>query len=223
VDEPLTLSLLSVNLGTIEVIGGDDIDAEIRSGIRKHPVSGTVVVTALGIEGDEQADTRKLHGVQVHGGPEKAVYAYASEHFPWWAEELGQEIGPGAFGENLTIAGVAEDTAAIGDVWRWGSALLQITEPRGPCYKLGIHRGTTRVIEAMNETNRTGWYLRVLKPGEATASGAIDVVERHPAGVTVAHARAVWQRRDTDELRELLELEPLGADMKQQLRNALAR
>ena len=151
-DQPLTLALLSVNVGTIEVIGGDDIDAEIRSAIRKRPVAGPVAVTALGIVGDEQADTRKLHGVQVHGGPEKAVYAYSSEHFRWWEEELGQEIGPGAFGENLTIAGAAEDTVAIGDVWRWGGAVLQVTEPRRPVLQArhpprddARHRGDERV------------------------------------------------------------------------------
>jgi MOSC domain-containing protein YiiM len=224
VDQPLQLEIVAVNVGRVEVIGGDELDPEIRSGIRKRPVgTPSVSVGALGIVGDEQADTRRLHGVQIHGGPEKTIYAYPSEHFPWWSRELEHEIAPGAFGENLTLRGAVESETRIGDVWRWGAALLQVTEPRGPCYKLGIHRGTTRVIELMNESGRTGWYMRVLVPGEAPADGGLALVERHSAGVTVAQASAAWLRRDAGELRVLQALEPLGADMRQSIRNALRR
>ncbi len=155
----------------------------IESGIRKQPVSGeTVAVTLTNIEGDGQGDLR------VHGGPEKAVYGYPSEHWAPWTEELQPEqpYGPGSFGENLSLAGILEDGACIGDIWRWGAVRLQICQPRFPCYKLGEVLHDRSVIKAMVENGRTGWYFRVLTPGSAPVSGSIEIESRDPAGVSVA-------------------------------------
>ena len=217
------IELVSVNIGAREVI---DVWPEkvIESGIRKRPIAGaTIDVGVLGLAGDQQADTRRIRGAQVHGGRGKAIYAYPSEHFDAWRTALGQEFVPGAFGENLTIAGRAEEAACIGDVWRWGEARLQITEPRGPCYKLDIHRGDARTGKIMNETGHTGWYLRVLGAGPAPTDGPIEVEVHHPARVSVLDVHRTLRAGDAAALQELLHLEPLGTDLKTMIRNRLGR
>lgn len=159
----------------------------VESGIRKRPVTaGRVTVTETNIDGDGQGDLR------VHGGPEKAVYGYPSEHWaPWTAEiEPATPVGPGSFGENLSLAGILEDDACIGDVWRWGDVRLQICQPRYPCYKLGEVLRDRSVIKAMVENGRTGWYFRVLTIGSAPTTGEIELEARDPAGVTVAAVHA---------------------------------
>jgi MOSC domain-containing protein YiiM len=216
------IQIVSVNVGTREVLAKWPTK-DVVSAIRKRPVQApSIDVGELGLAGDQQADRRRIKGVQVHGGPGKAVYAYPAEHFAEWAEALGQEIGPGAFGENLTIRGQTEERACIGDVWRWGEALLQITEPRGPCYKLDLHRGDERTGKRMNATGATGWYLRVVEPGAAPTGGTVEVETAHPSGVPVLSVHRAWQSGDEEALRELLELEPLGADLKQMIRNRLS-
>jgi MOSC domain-containing protein YiiM len=217
------IEVVSVNVGVREVI---DVwpDKVVESGIRKRPVAvRSVDIGRLGIAGDEHADRRRIRGVQVHGGRGKAIYAYPSEHFRDWADALQQEIGAGAFGENLTIRGATEANVFIGDVWRWGDSLLQVSEPRGPCYKLDIHRGDRRTGKLMNASGRTGWYLRVLEAGEAPATGKIAIESRDAARVAVLDVHRAWHGRDIDVLERLLELEPLGADLKQMIRNRLSR
>jgi MOSC domain-containing protein YiiM len=215
------VELVSVNLGSREVIATWPTK-DVVSGIRKRPLrDAEVEVGELGIAGDDQADKRRIRGVQVHGGPGKAVYAYPADHFERWSAALGQEMGPGAFGENLTIRGLTEAEAFIGDVWRWGSARLQISEPRGPCYKLDIHRGDERTGKLMNETGATGWYLRVLSPGTAPTAGQITIESRHSERISVLDVHRRWTGRDAAALAALLELDPLGRDLKQMIRNRL--
>lgn len=159
----------------------------IQSGIRKQPVSSrTVTVSETNISGDGQGD------LKVHGGPEKAVYGYPSEHWARWTDERkpAQPYGPGSFGENLSLAGMLEDEACIGDIWRWGEVRLQICQPRYPCYKLGEALNDRAVIKAMVANGRTGWYFRVLTPGEAPTRGAMELEARDPAGVSVAMVHA---------------------------------
>ncbi len=159
----------------------------IESGIRKHPVSSEIVaVSEVNIAGDGQGDLKN------HGGPEKAVYAYPSEHWGPWTTELqpAQPYGPGSFGENLSLTGILEDEACIGDIWRWGEVRLQICQPRYPCYKLGEVLQVRSVVTAMVENGRTGWYFRVLTTGNAPTSGEIEIEARDPAGVSVAMAHA---------------------------------
>jgi MOSC domain-containing protein YiiM len=151
----------------------------VPSGIVKRPVEGPVLVRALGLEGDGQADP------SVHGGERKAVYCYPSEHFAAWnAEFAGLGAGPGRMGENLTLAGFLEDDVRQGDVFRAGRALLEATSPRMPCYKLLTHLGSSILGKRMVETARTGWYCRVLEEGPV-AAGDTAVRERHGAGPTV--------------------------------------
>jgi MOSC domain-containing protein YiiM len=181
------IEIRSVNVGMPAVLlpwpTGD-----IISGIDKRPVSAaSLALSSTNLEGDGQADQRvTVPGDQVHGGPHKAVYALPSEHLPRIAEIVGADVGPGYMGENVTIAGALEHDVNIGDVWAWGDARLQVTSPRGPCYKLGIRMGRQALRTVIREERLTGWYLRVLQPGTVPTTGAIEVVERDPAGVTVA-------------------------------------
>jgi MOSC domain-containing protein YiiM len=173
----------------------------IVSGIAKTPVAAEAMLglSVLNLDGDDQADRT------VHGGLDKAVYVHPAEHLAVWAAALGQPalaaapLAVAAFGENLSTRGVAETTVCIGDVWAWGSARLQVCQPRWPCQKLTLHRASTRVGPMMRATGRTGWYLRVLDPGTVPAAGPITVVDAHGAGVTVADAnRAMLDRAVAD-------------------------
>jgi MOSC domain-containing protein YiiM len=158
----------------------------LMSAIGKAPVDRRVRVAGVNVEGDDQADRR------VHGGPEKAVYAYASEDTAWWSQELGRELGPGTFGENLTTAGVDVSGAVIGEVWRIGTVVLQVAQPRFPCAKLGLRFGDIGMVKRFGEANRPGTYLRILTEGELGAGDRVDISERPSHGVTIAQvARAV--------------------------------
>lgn len=214
-----TISLISTNVALPSYLC-ERHGALIESGIRKQPVtSETVAVSTTNIGGDGQGD------LVAHGGPEKAVYAYPSEHWGPWTEELkpAQPYGPGSFGENLSLAGMLEDEACIGDIWRWGEVRLQICQPRYPCYKLAevLHR--PGVVKAMVENGRTGWYFRVLTPGIAPTSGPIELESRDPAGVTVTMAHTA---RLPGAPRALVEraagVDALASRLKQELVKTLA-
>jgi MOSC domain-containing protein YiiM len=180
--EPL-VRLVSVNVGLPRVIGVNRWGKPVRSGIAKAPVAAsTLALDLLNLEGDRQADLR------VHGGPDKAVYAYPAEHLPRWNAELGTAFGAGTFGENLTTAGWLEDEVCIGDIWVWGDALLQIAQPRSPCSKLATITGRRDLPRRLVRSGRTGWYLRVLRPGAVPVAGPIEVAARDPGGVSVLDA-----------------------------------
>jgi MOSC domain-containing protein YiiM len=170
-------SLVSVNLANVRVIprGGE----QVPTGIWKLPAEGRVAVERLGLAGDVQADRT------VHGGVDKAVYAYAREDTEWWEGELGRELGPGAFGENLTVSGVDTCGALVGERWRVGSALLEVSEPRLPCWKLGVKMGDPKFVKRFAKALRPGAYLRVIEAGEIGAGDAIEVVERPEHDVTM--------------------------------------
>jgi MOSC domain-containing protein YiiM len=146
----------------------------VLSGIVKTPVTGARMVRTLNIEGDGQAD------LKVHGGRDKAVYCYPFEHYALWASELSRDdLGPGSFGENLTIAGLTEATVSVGDVLEVGGARLQVTKPRQPCFKLAAHIGRPDFPRLFLASRRTGWYARVLEEGLVSAG---DRVSRQEAG-----------------------------------------
>lgn len=151
------------------------------TGIDKRPVTGPVAVGELGVEGDRQVDHVN------HGGPDKAVYAYATEDLARWAEQLGRELGPGMFGENLTTAGVDVTGAVIGERWAVGDGglLLEVTMPRTPCYKFAHKMGEPRWIKRFTAEGRPGAYLRVLQPGPVAAGDRIQVRDRPAHGVTI--------------------------------------
>lgn len=181
-NEAATIGLRSVNVALPAYLCQRHGEM-IASGIRKQPVAtSTVYVSPTNIDGDGQGD------LVAHGGVEKAVYAYPSEHWLPWTEEIGpsEPYGAGSFGENLSLTGLCEDEACIGDIWSWGDVRLQICQPRYPCYKLGVVLGYPKVVAMMVRNGRTGWYLRVLTAGEAPTSGAIELNRVIPRG----HRRA---------------------------------
>ena len=160
--------VVSVNLArprTLERRG-----RELRTGLWKLPVDRAVAIGEHGLEGDFQGDRR------IHGGRDKAVYAYAEEDVSWWEAELGRELGPGFFGENLTLRGVDVNGARVGERWEVGTTLLEVTEPRGPCWKLQRKAGEPRFVRRFAQAGRPGAYLRVLRPGVVTAGDAVRVV-----------------------------------------------
>jgi MOSC domain-containing protein YiiM len=178
------IDLLSVNVAQPAIIGTRR-GQPVLSGFCKRPVrTKTVEVGSTNIAGDAQADLR------AHGGPDKAVYAYSADHFPWWSKEIRAEepYGPGALGENLTVGGVDENDVCIGDIWQWGEAVLQICQPRYPCYKMAMATARPTIVRRFLESGRSGWYLRVLETGCAEVAGPIIVLERDSARISVRDA-----------------------------------
>lgn len=152
----------------------------VSTGIFKKPVSGQITLRSLNFEGDGQAD------LIAHGGVYKAVYAYPFEHYaPWQAELNRDDLEYGQFGENLTVDEMNEDSVHIGDVFRVGSALLQVTQPRVPCFKLAMKMGLPDFVKTFHKSERTGFYLRVLEEGAVSAGDSIERVETDPVGMTV--------------------------------------
>ncbi len=151
----------------------------VRTGIFKDPVLFRVHVGRVGLEGDVQADPR------VHGGPEKAVYAYDLSGYAYWRSALGKDLPPGQFGENLTVEGMPETEVRLDDVYRVGTALLQVASPRSPCFKLAMKMERPDFPKAFLESRRTGFYLRVLEEGEVGAGDAITRVSREPSAPTI--------------------------------------
>jgi MOSC domain-containing protein YiiM len=180
--ESMTVSadahVVSVNVSGVQVVPHHD--REVATGIFKVPVPGRVRVRGVNLEGDDQADRR------VHGGPDRAAYAYASEDLDWWAAELGRPVPPGSMGENLTLHGVDVTGAAIGERWRIGSTVFEVTSPRVPCFKLGIRIGEPRFPARFSLARRPGAYLRIIQEGDVAAGDRVEPVERPTHGVTVA-------------------------------------
>ena len=197
-DEELTI--VSVNVSRPKVLLRWS-DGDVISSIDKQPVEVEALeLSSLNLEGDEQADTRPTPGGgQVHGGPHAAVYAFPGEHYARISELIDRPTGPGFMGENVTTAGMVEADACIGDIWQWGEARLQISAPRGPCYKLGIRMGKQALRTAIRDETLVGWYLRVLTPGRVPTRGVISIESRHPAA-GLGRTRAECDQRPRDRV-----------------------
>jgi MOSC domain-containing protein YiiM len=180
----------------------------VTTGIFKEPVEGRVTVNTLNIEGDGQAD------LEAHGGPSKAIYAYPSEHYATWRGELDDmELPWGIFGENLTTEGLLEDVVRIGDRFSIGTTTLQVTEPRVPCYKLAVRFDRPDIVRLMNQTGRTGFYLRVLEEGVVEAGDDIDQLGQDPGEVTVADVTRLHsgsEKNNVDLMRQAISIAALG-------------
>lgn len=173
-----------VHVGKVAPLGPKGVP----SGFVKRAVEGAVAVAPLGLAGDAQAD------LTVHGGAEKAVYAYAGSHYDWWRQALprhADKFVPGAMGENLTIAGMTEDDICVGDVHAVGTARLQVCQPRQPCFKLGLHFGDKLMPKAFVRAGRSGWYYRVLQPGTLAAGDAVTLADRPHPGLAFARLVAI--------------------------------
>ncbi len=165
------MHIVSVNVGQPKEIALKE--RKVLTSIYKQPVQGRVAVREHNIEGDRQADLR------VHGGPNKAIYAYASEHYPYWANELpGLDLPWGAFGENLTLAGVTESDLFIGDLLRVGNCVLQVTQPRMPCFKLNLRFGRSDMVKRFWKSGFSGIYFAIAAEGDIQAGDGIELLKR---------------------------------------------
>jgi MOSC domain-containing protein YiiM len=171
--------LVSVNVGVPRKVSWNG--GEVTTGILKEPVAGRVILRRLNLDGDRQAD------LTVHGGVNKAVYVYPSEHYPYWQKQLpGVTLPWGMFGENLTTKGLREEETHIGDRFRIGSALLMVTQPRLPCFKLGLKFGRNDMPKRFLVSQRMGFYLAVVEEGEIGAGDTIELEHRRERTVSVA-------------------------------------
>ena len=152
--------------------------ADVTTAIWKQPVKGRVAVRGVNLDGDDQADR------SVHGGPDKAIYAYADEEVQAWTTELGRDLGEAAFGQNLTTEGIDVSGAVIGERWRIGSALFEVAQPRLPCFKLAIRIGEPAFVKRFAHASRPGAYLRIVEEGDVGAGDEITVLSRPEHGVT---------------------------------------
>ena len=203
------MRVVSVNVGLPRAVAWRG--KTVTTAIFKEPVAGRVALRSLNLDGDRQAD------LTVHGGREKAVYAYPVEHYPYWRTELADAaLAYGAFGENLTTEGLREDAVHVGDRFRVGSAELLVTQPRLPCYKLGIRFGRADMVKRFLASGRTGFYLAVLREGEVGAGDAIELVARDEPGVSIAEITRLYVGKDPDDeaLRRAIRVPALPASWR---------
>ncbi|XEC92543.1 MOSC domain-containing protein [Paenibacillus tarimensis] len=186
---------------------------EVNTAIFKLPADGPHHLHKEGLPGDGQADL--VH----HGGPDKAVCVYFGDHYPHWEDALGKQLGYGAFGENFTIAGGNETEISIGDIFQAGDARVQVTQPRLPCFKLGMKHNEPKLPDWVLQTGYTGFYLRVLEEGQVNTGDRLELVERHPARITIMEATTIMMK-DKDNLeaaRRLAAVEELSESWREPL------
>lgn len=214
-----TPSIVSLQTGMPAMIAHGS--KKVLSGIFKQPTTDSRKVGAEGVEGDGQGDTVN------HGGPDKAVCAYFAERFPYWSAEFGRPFLPGSFGENVTIAAWTEEDLCIGDIVEAGDGevILQVSQPRQPCFKLGLRNELPILPSRVQQTGYSGFYFRVLKPGAIAAGQRLALVERHPAQLTIMEANRIMyhQKDDAEAIRKLLAVEELAAAWQEQLGGRLAK
>ena len=186
----------------------------VTTGIFKEPVTGRVMMRKLNLDGDRQAD------LTVHGGEYKAVYCYPVEHYAYWKKELpGRELPMGMFGENLTTEGMLENDVHLGDRFAIGSAEVIVTQPRLPCYKLGIRFGADDMVKRFLASGRTGFYLAVTREGEVGAGDEISLIAREPNAVPVSEITRLYVAKrfapeDLDSLRRVMKVDALPESWK---------
>lgn len=206
------MRILSVNVGQprqIRILTGS-----VLTGIFKSPVDGPVALRKYNLDGDRQAD------LTVHGGPWKAVYLYPHEHYSYWAGELpGMELPFGVFGENLTTEGVTEESVNIGDQFRIGSTILQVTQPRMPCYKLALRFDRADMVERFWQSGRSGIYFSIVQEGKLQRGDSIQQIEAGAEGVSVSNVVRLFKREIKDPEMFLRAMRtPLHGSWKEEIR-----
>ena len=196
---PAAPRVLSVNVGGIRQV--EWRGRQVATAIWKHPVEGRVALHGVNFLGDDQADRR------VHGGPDKAVYAYAREDYDFWRDAEGIDPAPGLFGENLTVVGLDLSAALVGERWSVGSTLLEVAQPRLPCYKLGIRMGDPRFLARFLAALRLGAYLRVVREGDVGAGDPVRITHRPDHGITLRDMAEALD--DREKAAALLHVSPL--------------
>lgn len=214
-DEPVRV--LSVNVGLPREVVADS--RVVLTSIFKSAVSGRVPIRHDNLEGDRQSD------LSVHGGRAKALYAYPREHYDFWRGELpGADLEPGHFGENLTIEGLLEPDVHVGDRLSIGSSELVVTQPRLPCFKLGVRFGRADMVKRFLDSGRSGFYLAVAVEGDVAAGDAITLLERHPATVSIPELLRMYLRDDSgpERLREVIAIPSLSEAWRSEFQKRLA-
>jgi MOSC domain-containing protein YiiM len=178
-------TVISVNVGMPREL--DHNGRAATSAIWKTPVEGPVRARGVNLDGDGQADR------DAHGGYDRAIYAYASEDTAWWESELDRSIDGGGFGENLTTQGIDHTSAVIGERWRAGGTILEVSEPRVPCWKLARRMDEKRFIQRFNSAGRPGTYLRIIEEGDIAAGDPIEVVSVPDHGFTIGDVWRIYQ------------------------------
>ena len=211
------MKVLSVNVSQLVTVAYRG--RSVTTGIFKTPVCHRVMVQRMNLEGDRQAD------LSVHGGADKAVYIYPSEHYATWAHELGRnDLTFGQFGENLTVEGMLEETVHIGDTFRVGGALLEVTQPRVPCYKLGLKMGSAQFPKTFLASHRTGYYVRVLEEGDVGAGDSIERIITDPEQMTIRQAvhLAFFEQENVAMLEKVLRIRALSQEWRGMFQEQLA-
>ena len=212
----LPMKILSINVGLPRLVMRNG--EPVSTGIFKEPVAGRVMLRTLNLDGDRQAD------LSMHGGPEKAVYAYPSEHYDFWKRELpDMDLPWGMFGENFTTEGMLETEINIGDRFRIGLAEVMVTQPRMPCYKLGIRFGRTDIIKRFLASERSGLYFSVLKEGEVGAGDEFVPLEKNASGVRVVDVTRLYSsdKRNVDLLQRAITTEALPESWREYFRKKI--
>ena len=212
------MKIISLNVGKPQLVIVNE--QPVSTGIFKEPITDRVMLRTLNLDGDRQAD------LSVHGGPNKAVYVYPSEHYPFWKHELPEmELPWGVFGENLTTTGLLETETHIGDRFRVGSAEVKVTQPRMPCYKLAIRFERNDIIKRFLASERTGFYLSVLKEGEVGVGDEFELIEKNTSDVRVVDVVRLYSsdRRDLDLLRHAIASESLPDSWREHFRERLRK
>jgi MOSC domain-containing protein YiiM len=212
---PTTVAtVLSVNIGRVRQFDYNGRPA--KSAIWKSPVAGRIAARGVNLEGDDQADRN------AHGGPDKSVYAYSIEDLRWWEEKLGRSLQYGDFGENLTTEGIAVNDALIGERWEIGTVVLEVSEPRIPCWRLGVRMNDQMFPRRFTEALRPGTYLRIIVEGAVGAGDEIRVIERPDHDVTVRDVFRIYVR-DREEAGRLLAIPRMSESWRKWARNWLEK
>jgi MOSC domain-containing protein YiiM len=212
------MKLISINTGLPREVTWRG--KTVKTGIFKNPVDSPVMLRTLNLDGDQQAD------LSVHGGESKAVYAYPVEHYDFWRNELpDMTLAYGMFGENFTTEGLLENAVNIGDRFRIGAAEIIVTEPRMPCYKLGLKFGRADMVKRFLASRRTGFYFAVLKEGEVEAGARIEPLGRNANGITVQDITRLYafEKDDLKMLRRVIQLEALPETWRSYFQHQLER
>jgi len=206
--------VLSINVGRAREFDYNGRPA--KSAIWKSPVAGRIAARGVNLEGDDQADRK------AHGGPDKVVYAYAIEDLRWWEEKLGQSVQYGEFGENLTTEGIAVNDALVGERWEIGTAVFEVSEPRIPCWRLGVRMNDQLFPRRFTEALRPGTYLRLVDEGDVGAGDEIQVVGRPDHDVTIRDIFRIYTR-DRGEVERLLAVPRISESWREWAENWLRR
>jgi MOSC domain-containing protein YiiM len=197
--------VLSVNVGRAREFDYNGRPA--KSAIWKSPVAGRIAARGVNLEGDDQADRK------AHGGPDKVVYAYAEEDMQWWEEKLGRSLQYGEFGENLTTKGIAVNDALVGERWEIGTAVFEVSEPRIPCWRLGVRMNDHGFVRRFTEALRPGTYLRIIVEGTVGAGDEIRIIERPGHDLTIRDIFRIYTR-DRGEVERLLAIPRMSASWR---------